>query len=491
MKRIVTMILALTLLLGLAMPASAAKAKAAIIRLLMMDGNVTVRDAGGIIKDFGPSMRLYSGYTVTTGDRSSAYLSLDDTKAVKLDMNTSVEIAKSGRKLQIKLRSGQLVFNVTTPLASNEALEVRTSSMVVGVRGSSGVVSTEQVIFATGHGMVWTVEGGSMAEGIAIRGGERYRLGDRSISPVGPADFPSVFLTEVAENKQLQLELTNEGKLSVSELIAQIPIAQAAEKEAHDRAAASVVLPPDYGDDEDIVPAFGAETPAPEPSSYTVTWMLGNEVLKTETLKEGEIPVYSGKTPEKAADAQYSYVFTGWTPEIQAVSGDAAYTAVFDAVLNRYEVVFRNYDGSELQRSQYAYGETPAYSGAAPARPDTDKASYAFKGWDAPLVPVAGAAVYTAVYEATYDFLAIIPQGSDNLPYQLFFPTEGNTPITKAKAGEQFTFYLGGLKTADGLEIRLNGVLLGQENVYYSDDLNAVVCTFIVPEDPIIRIDPA
>ena len=67
---------------------------------------------------------------------------------------------------------------------------------------------------------------------------------------------------------------------------------------------------------------------------YTITWKDGNnETLKTEEVNFGSTPSYTGSTPEKAEDAEYSYTFNGnWLPVIGSVIGDAEYTAQFDAV---------------------------------------------------------------------------------------------------------------------------------------------------------------
>ena len=51
--------------------------------------------------------------------------------------------------------------------------------------------------------------------------------------------------------------------------------------------------------------------------------------LKEVEMTYGELPVYDGATPEKAADSSFVYEFGGWFPAPVAVTGDAVYTAEF------------------------------------------------------------------------------------------------------------------------------------------------------------------
>ena len=62
-------------------------------------------------------------------------------------------------------------------------------------------------------------------------------------------------------------------------------------------------------------------------NKYNITFVVaGKEV--TQEVAYGEVPTFTGST-DKAADAQYTYTFTGWDAEIVAVTGEATYTAIY------------------------------------------------------------------------------------------------------------------------------------------------------------------
>ncbi len=54
-------------------------------------------------------------------------------------------------------------------------------------------------------------------------------------------------------------------------------------------------------------------------------------VLQNFPVRENTMPVFEGVTPVRAADAEYTYEFSGWTPEIVAATADAVYTAQYTA----------------------------------------------------------------------------------------------------------------------------------------------------------------
>ena len=94
-----------------------------------------------------------------------------------------------------------------------------------------------------------------------------------------------------------------------------------------------------------------------EPETYTVTWKNGETVLKTETLLYGATPKYEGETPTKAADAQYTYTFKGWSPEVSAVTGNVTYTAEYTSTVNTYTVTFDANGGKgSMEDQSFNYG---------------------------------------------------------------------------------------------------------------------------------------
>ena len=153
----------------------------------------------------------------------------------------------------------------------------------------------------------------------------------------------------------------------------------------------------------EITPVTGDASYTPvftkEPKQYTITFNNYNgRQLWTTTVPYGETPVYNGETPTRQRTQQYSYEFAGWSPELATVSGDATYTALFNAIVNQYTVVFQNEDGTELDRQMVDYGTMPEYQGETPTKEPDAEYRYEFAGWTPRIVAVFTDATYTATY---------------------------------------------------------------------------------------------
>ena len=112
--------------------------KASSMRLESMEGTVKIKNASGKAMTARDDMRLYNGYEIATEKDSAAYINLDDTKVVKLDASSSGLVMQAGKKLEFALSKGSLLFDVSKPLEDDESLNIRTSTMVTGVRGTAG-----------------------------------------------------------------------------------------------------------------------------------------------------------------------------------------------------------------------------------------------------------------------------------------------------------------------------------------------------------------
>ena len=134
--------------------------------------------------------------------------------------------------------------------------------------------------------------------------------------------------------------------------------------------------------------------------SYTIKFVNGSTTLQSSTLQYGATPSYTGATPTKTATAQYTYTFSGWSPTIAKVTGNATYTAQFSSTVRSYTIRFLN-GSSVLQSNTLKYGTTPSYTGATPTKAQTAQYTYTFSGWSPAIYAVNKAQDYTAQFSQT------------------------------------------------------------------------------------------
>jgi len=111
-------------------------------------------------------------------------------------------------------------------------------------------------------------------------------------------------------------------------------------------------------------------------NQYEVIFLNWNDTaLQTMTVDYGSAVSYKGDVPSKPATAQYTYTFKGWDPAIVSpVDEDAAYTALFDSVLNSYTVTTAAENGTITGAGTYQYGTEVALTA-------TGNTGYHFSQW--------------------------------------------------------------------------------------------------------------
>lgn len=119
-------------------------AKATTMYLVKTEGSVEVANEKGKALENAEPLKLYSGYRLDTSAESYAWINLDAVKLTKMDSESEIEIQKDGKNLEIQVKSGGLFFNVTEPLTEEETMTIRTSTTMIGIRGTCGWVIADE-----------------------------------------------------------------------------------------------------------------------------------------------------------------------------------------------------------------------------------------------------------------------------------------------------------------------------------------------------------
>ena len=124
----------------------------------------------------------------------------------------------------------------------------------------------------------------------------------------------------------------------------------------------------------------GGSSIAPK-TMYDIKFVNYDEtVLQESQVEEGQMPAYTGQTPEKPGTNQYHYVYTGWDKEIVAAVANATYTAVYREEINTYSVTFMS-NGQQYKKETVSYGEKVTKPDD-PVRSRTAQEIFIFEGWE-------------------------------------------------------------------------------------------------------------
>ncbi|MEG0484648.1 MAG: FecR domain-containing protein, partial [Oscillospiraceae bacterium] len=199
-------------------------------------GNVLLKKSDGKKLTVKEKLRLYSGNVLSTELKSYVIINLDDKKAVKLDEKSKVIVKKKNKKQELLVEEGNLFFNIKEKLADDEVLEIRTSTMVTGIRGTSGYVITDD----KGNSTLYILDGEVTIQyedpvthekrEVTINGGQSAQLNNTTnengeiissemlITPISPNELPPYVALELLEDDALQERIHGDTGWLVKEI---------------------------------------------------------------------------------------------------------------------------------------------------------------------------------------------------------------------------------------------------------------------------------
>ena len=198
---------------------------------------------------------------------------------------------------------------------------------------------------------------------------------------------------------------------------------------------------------------------------YTVKFAdYDGTVLSEKKYAYGTRPedIVRPANPTRAPKNDTTFSFRGWIPYVSEVTGNVAYVASYNAKtvvdeeeenVELYTVAFVN--GSEiLQTGEYAWGETPEYTGETPFKDPSANYVYSFYDWQDQehwydgIHEVEGHAVYEALFDEEYRKYWIVflhEDGSviDSLQYEYgdeiyAYELESRIPIKSQEDGYDY-----------------------------------------------------
>ena len=220
--------------------------------------------------------------------------------------------------------------------------------------------------------------------------------------------------------------------------------------------------------------------------SYTATFVVDGNTVKTATFKYGTVVTYDGETPTKDEDAQYVYTFKGWKigetlyeGELPEITGDVTLTAEFATTTKTYKVTWINGEGQATTDAEY--GSAPEYKGQNPTKQDDDDYSYTFAGWsktqggeaiDLSKEKVVENVSYFAVYTKTRIRFIVKwnNEGREGSTYARINEApvyQGETPV-KAPTNEKEYTFKGWAKTQGGEVVDLANETITEDTTYYA-----------------------
>ncbi|NLG56653.1 MAG: FecR domain-containing protein, partial [Rhodococcus sp.] len=352
------MMILLTLILSLALGTAAAESyDASTIRLLRYEGTVEILDAEGESRFVLENVRFQSGETMRTGEDGTASVGLDDTKIVTLDTMSQVAFTQEGSHMQLTLSEGTLFLDVQQKLDANETLDIQTSTMIVGIRGTVVAISDfpleQDALISVTPADAAQADGNGASNSVSVPGSSSA---NQAPAPAGKPAAPEAEKTQSEESEQFSAgpdglsEILNtdvigsvHGRLSVISVLEGVATVTYRDTDGvlhtiQVRAGEKAVLTDRLGDGQPD------ETPNPETlyrediEGFATNQVEGDPVLKQRVENASDVltksnPVYDNPVVFTAASAEKSFDGNSFDEKdlkvsAQGLPGDYTFSAV-------------------------------------------------------------------------------------------------------------------------------------------------------------------
>lgn len=114
---------------------------------------------------------------------------------------------------------------------------------------------------------------------------------------------------------------------------------------------------------------------------YKVRFWSGSDPLTIEqVILHGHSAQYPFDNPTKADNLYYKYEFTGWDYDYTAIYDSVGINALYDEIAKTYTMVYCDWNGTELARETFEYGDPAKKNPTNLERPENATYIYQFSG---------------------------------------------------------------------------------------------------------------
>lgn len=245
--RLQSLCMSIALCFGLALAIPAVET-ASTVQLTKTEGTVTVTNASGRAISRLTKLQMHNGYRLKTDEKSYAWAALDGERLTKVNAASELETRKKGGVLELLIHSGSVYFDISDPLSDDEYLNICTSTMVIGVRGTSGWVD----VIDQYNSMIHVLEGvvtcttvmpvNGEVRSVSVHGGESAvvriapdvagQIQGIEVQPLEKEDVSGFVLMELAEAPEHCQKILEKSGLDFRD----VTVAEAAMRQAQDEA---------------------------------------------------------------------------------------------------------------------------------------------------------------------------------------------------------------------------------------------------------------